>query len=70
MPHCVRSRLASVMFGVGIIVMALAAIAAGSVPLVVKASPHDVATTVKRLEEAVKARGAQVVAKIDHAAAA
>lgn len=38
--------------------------------LVVKQSPHDVATTVARLEAAVQSRGATVVAKVDHGAAA
>lgn len=46
------------------------AAAAGAEALTVKPSPHDVAKTVDRLEAAVKSRGAVVVAKVDHAAAA
>lgn len=38
-------------------------------PITVK-SAHDVPTTVARLENAIKARGAAVVAKVDHAAGA
>lgn len=70
MTHCARSTLTSVLLAVSILLMAPAAIGAGNEPLVVKTSPHDVPTTVKRLEEAVKTRGAQVVAKVDHSAAA
>ncbi len=46
------------------------ALAAGAEALIIKPSPHDVARTVDRLEAAVKSRGAAVVAKVDHAAAA
>ncbi|MEM9146955.1 MAG: DUF302 domain-containing protein [Pseudomonadota bacterium] len=35
-----------------------------------KTSPHDVATTIDRLAEAVEAAGAKVFARIDHAAGA
>ncbi len=38
--------------------------------LVTKKSAHDVAKTVERLEAAIKSRGAAIVAKVDHAAAA
>jgi len=38
--------------------------------LVTKKSPHDVAATVARLEAAITKRGATIVAKVDHAAAA
>ncbi len=38
--------------------------------LVTKKSAHDAAATVARLEEAIKKRGAAIVAKVDHAAAA
>jgi uncharacterized protein (DUF302 family) len=44
--------------------------AAGAEPLVSQSSPHDVATTVRRLEAAVASRGAKVLATVDHAAAA
>jgi uncharacterized protein (DUF302 family) len=47
-----------------------ATLAAGNEPLVTRPSPRDVPTTVDRLEVAVKSRGATVLAKIDHAAAA
>ena len=38
--------------------------------LVTKKSAHDAAETVARLEAAIKKRGAAIVAKVDHAAAA
>ncbi len=38
--------------------------------VVTKTSPHDVATTVSRLEAAIIKRGATIVAKVDHAAGA
>lgn len=38
--------------------------------LVTKKSPHDAAATVARLEAAITKRGATIVAKVDHAAAA
>lgn len=38
--------------------------------LVTKKSAHNAADTVARLEEAIKKRGAAIVAKVDHAAAA
>ncbi len=38
--------------------------------LVAKMSPHDVATTMDRLESAVEAAGAEVFARVDHAAGA
>ena len=38
--------------------------------LVVQKSAHDVTTTVARLEAAIKQRGATIIAKVDHAAAA
>ncbi|MBK8174761.1 MAG: DUF302 domain-containing protein [Rhodospirillales bacterium] len=62
--------LLSVLVAVPIMFMAPAAFPADNEPLVVKSSPHDVPTTVSRLEAAVNSRGASVVAKIDHAAAA
>lgn len=43
---------------------------AQSPALVTKPSPHDVAATVARLEAAITKRGAAIVAKVDHAAAA
>ncbi|MGH7003217.1 MAG: DUF302 domain-containing protein [Alphaproteobacteria bacterium] len=44
--------------------------AAQSADLVTKSSAHDVPATVERLEAAIKKRGATLVAKVDHAAAA
>lgn len=38
--------------------------------LIVKPSPHDVATTIERFEAAVKQRGFTIFARLDHAAAA
>jgi uncharacterized protein (DUF302 family) len=38
--------------------------------LVTKKSAHDLAKTTERLEAAIKSRGAAIVAKVDHAAAA
>ncbi len=38
--------------------------------LVIKKSPHDAAATVARIEAAITKRGAAIVAKVDHAAAA
>ncbi len=38
--------------------------------LVTKRSPHEFNQTVERVEAAIKARGATLVAKVDHAAAA
>jgi uncharacterized protein (DUF302 family) len=38
--------------------------------LVTKKSAHDLTKTVERLEGAIKSRGATIVAKVDHAAAA
>jgi uncharacterized protein (DUF302 family) len=70
MTHRARSTRAAVLFAVLMLVMVPAAIAGGNAPLVVASSPHDVPTTVKRLETAVKAKGAQVVATVDHGAAA
>jgi uncharacterized protein (DUF302 family) len=70
MIHCAPTTLVSALFAVSITLMAPATFAAGSEPLVVRSSPHDVPTTVGRLEAAVTARGATVVAKVDHAAAA
>jgi uncharacterized protein (DUF302 family) len=57
---------------VAALVFALALPAAGwaQAGLVSLPSPHGVAATVERLEAAVKARGAVVVARVDHAAAA
>ncbi len=65
-----RSTLSALMISLPIMLAAPATFAAGNEPLVVKSSPHDVPTTVSRLEAAVKSRGATVVAKIDHATAA
>lgn len=51
--------------------LALAAPAAAQAPApVTKTSPHDVTATVARLEAAITKRGAAIVAKVDHAAAA
>lgn len=51
--------------------MVLAASTASAVEgLIVKPSPHPVATTIERFEAAVKQRGFTVFARLDHAAAA
>jgi uncharacterized protein (DUF302 family) len=48
----------------------MAAVPAMAQDLVAKVSPHDVATTMDRLESAVEAAGANVFARVDHAAGA
>jgi uncharacterized protein (DUF302 family) len=53
-----------------VLALAAAPVAAQSGNLVSKKSAHDVARTVERLETAIKSRGAAIVAKVDHAAAA
>lgn len=50
--------------------MTLAALPALAQDLVAKLSPHDVATTMDRLESAVEEAGATVFARVDHAAGA
>lgn len=71
MTHSVRPMLASALVAGAIVFMAPAApSAAETEPLVTRSSPHDVPTTVQRLQQAVSARGAKVVATVDHAAAA
>lgn len=65
-----RSALSAFLVSLPILLAAPATFAAGGEPLVTRASPHDVPTTVSRLEAAVTSRGATVVVKIDHAAAA
>lgn len=51
--------------------LALAAPAAAQAPApVTKTSPHDLGATVARLEAAITKRGAAIIAKVDHAAAA
>lgn len=65
-----RSTLPALVVSLPILFAAPAISAAGENPLITKPSPHDVPTTVQRLEAAVNSRGATVVAKIDHAAAA
>lgn len=47
-----------------------AAARAGDPAVITKTSAHDVPTTLKRLEDAIASRGAKVIAKVDHAAAA
>ncbi|MBX2854672.1 MAG: DUF302 domain-containing protein [Rhodobacteraceae bacterium] len=44
--------------------------AVGNAEMVVKSSPHDVATTMDRLVAAVEKAGAKVFARVDHAAGA
>lgn len=61
------SRIA-VVFGVLAVIAVPAAGQGGD--LVTKKSAHDLARTVERLEAAIKSRGAAIVAKVDHAAAA
>jgi uncharacterized protein (DUF302 family) len=61
------SRIAAA-FGV-LAVIAMPAAGQGG-DLVTKKSAHDLARTVERLEAAIKSRGAAIVAKVDHAAAA
>lgn len=71
MSRSARLMLASALVVAPIIFMAPAApVAAETDPLVATASAHDVPTTVRRLQEAVAARGAKVAATVDHAAAA
>jgi uncharacterized protein (DUF302 family) len=53
----------------GVLAMAVPA-AAQSGDLVTKKSTHDMAKTAERLEAAIKSRGATIIAKVDHAAAA
>ena len=59
-------RIAAVL---GVLVIAIPA-AAQSGDLVMKKSSHDMAKTTERLEAAIKSRGAAIIAKVDHAAAA
>lgn len=70
MTRCARSSLSALLVFLPIMLGAPATFAAGNEQLVTKPSPHDVPTTVQRLESAATTRGATVVAKIDHAAAA
>jgi uncharacterized protein (DUF302 family) len=70
MSWCAGSALLSALVSVPIVLAASAVPAATNEPLVVKQSAHDTPTTVERLQAAVISRGASVVAKIDHAAAA
>ena len=51
----------------GVVMAAMPALAQD---LVAKVSPHDVPTTMDRLESAVEAAGAEVFARVDHAAGA
>jgi uncharacterized protein (DUF302 family) len=53
-----------------LITLAISAAHAEAPALTAKKSPHDAATTVARLEAAITKRGAAIVAKVDHAAAA
>lgn len=66
----VRSTLSALFVSLPILFAAPTISAAAEDPLITKPSLHDVPTTVQRLEAAVNSRGAAVVAKIDHAAAA
>lgn len=50
--------------------LALSAMPAQAQDLVAKLSPHDVVTTMDRLESAVEEAGAKVFARVDHAAGA
>jgi uncharacterized protein (DUF302 family) len=70
MIRSVRSTLPALVVSLPILFATPTISAAGEDPLITKTSPHDVPTTVQRLEAAVNSRGATVVAKIDHAAAA
>lgn len=71
MTHLTRTILASALLAAALAFTAPAALrAAGIEPLATRPSPHDVPTTVQRLQQAVTARGAKVVATVDHAAAA
>ncbi len=54
----------------GLLLVAAIPAAAQTGDLVTKKSAHDVTRTVERLEAAIKSRGAAIVAKVDHAAAA
>ncbi|MGZ8995925.1 MAG: DUF302 domain-containing protein [Rhodospirillales bacterium] len=70
MARYARRTLFIVTFGLMLTIGAPAMAAAEEEALVVETSPHDVPATVQRLEAAVVAKGAKVVAAIDHAAAA
>jgi uncharacterized protein (DUF302 family) len=70
MIRSIRSTLSALVISLPVMLGTAAAWTAGEETLVIKPSPHDVPTTVQRLEAAVNGRGATVVAKIDHAAAA
>lgn len=48
----------------------LALTTAASAAMIDKPSPHDVPTTIDRLEAAVEAAGAAVIARVDHSGAA
>lgn len=54
---------------IGFTTLATGAYAQQTAPIVQK-SAHDLSATVARLESAIKQRGATIVAKVDHAAAA
>lgn len=69
MARYARRTLFIVTFGLMLTIGAPAMAAAEEEALVVETSPHDVPATVQRLEAAVVAKGAKVVAAIDHAAA-
>lgn len=70
MIRTIRSALPAVMISLPVMLGAAAPLTAGEESLVIRPSPHDVPTTVQRLEAAVTSRGATVAATIDHAAAA
>jgi uncharacterized protein (DUF302 family) len=70
MTRYTRSSLSVVLVLIALMLGAPVTSAADEDSLVTRPSPHDVPTTVQRLEAAVKSRGATVVAKIDHAATA
>ena len=70
MTRQMRWSLSILLSIVPLIVMTFMTFTASAESLVIKTSPHDVKTTVDRLETAISSRGAVVVAKVDHAAAA
>lgn len=70
MTACARSALFALLVWVATALASASAGAGGTEALIVTQSPHDVPTTVQRLEAAVMSRGAAVVAKVDHGAAA
>ena len=69
MTHSLRSALSALVISLPVMLGAAAASTAGEENLIIKPSPHDVPTTVQRLQAAASSRGA-TAATVDHAAAA